>query len=218
MNHTWNIEQYQPNVSFESEWRQADTQWKRGIASNKLRPLRPTVLRKVAFPAEQTPQWRGTAGKADWWWTSWSSWATQPGSWERPSIWQRQNTNSNMKSTNCSGGVVAYCLLGNLENPQKSQRPQHTDTKRHARPEEAIYHLNDAAHNNLQKKKKKVNCHSSLAAILKVLTPINFSFWHSQNPFENLKCELFKDGTLWKIEFLLFLYIWYSRSISIAQC
>lgn len=51
-----------------------------------------TSLQKAAFPAEQTPQWREREEKADWWWTSWSSWGTQPGSWERPSIWEKEIT------------------------------------------------------------------------------------------------------------------------------
>lgn len=46
--------------------------------------------------------------------------------------------------------VLLSHLLGDLKNSQKSQRPQYTDPKRHARPEEAPNHLKDAADNDLQ--------------------------------------------------------------------
>lgn len=49
-----------------------------------------TVHRKAASPAGQTPRWRGRGEKEGWWWTSWSSWETRPGSWERPSIWREE--------------------------------------------------------------------------------------------------------------------------------
>lgn len=46
--------------------------------------------------------------------------------------------------------VLLPHLLCDLKNPQKSQRPEHTDAKWHARPEETPHHLKDAADNNLQ--------------------------------------------------------------------
>lgn len=41
-------------------------------------------------------------------------------------------------------------LLGDLENSQESQRSQNTNTKGHARPEEAPNNLKDAANNDLK--------------------------------------------------------------------
>lgn len=37
----------------------------------------PTVLQRAAFPAVRRPRWRERAGRAGWWWTSWS-WAERP--------------------------------------------------------------------------------------------------------------------------------------------
>ena len=132
-----------------------------------------TSLQTAASPAERTPRWREREGTAGWWWTSWSSWGTRPGSWERPSIWQREITRclsfwtqlcKNIHRQICSKPgprisrnalffmrtVSLSHLLGDLENSQKSQRPQHTDAKWHARPEEAPNHLEDAADDDLQ--------------------------------------------------------------------
>lgn len=39
--------------------------------------------------------------------------------------------------------------LGDLKDPQESQRPQDADAKGHARPEEAPHHLKDAANYHL---------------------------------------------------------------------
>lgn len=57
-----------------------------------------TFLQKAASPAEQTPQWRGRGETASWWWTSWSSWEKQPGSWETPSTWRKAITHVSVYS------------------------------------------------------------------------------------------------------------------------
>lgn len=45
--------------------------------------------------------------------------------------------------------MYVLCSLGDLEDPQKSQRPQNADPERHAGSEEAPNYLKDAADNHL---------------------------------------------------------------------
>ena len=40
--------------------------------------------------------------------------------------------------------------LGDLEDPQQTEGPEHADPERHPGPEESPHHLEDTAHNHLQ--------------------------------------------------------------------
>lgn len=76
-------------------------------------------------------------------------------------------------------------LLGDLENSQKSQRPQHTDAKRHARPEEAPNHLEDAADDDLQNMSNSRKDYLILTQIIQIIRNINLMVFFSFDCQEN---------------------------------